>query len=212
MDRIKEERKTIIITTLLSLFPLILGLILWNRLPDQIAMHYDISGTADSYYSKPVAVWFNLIFPAVQLICAFGTMSDPKNSDKNDKVINLVMWIIPLIAAFTSIVIYGNALNMNIDVRVSMMILVGFVFIVIGNYLPKCRQNYTIGIKVPWTLNDQENWDKTHRFAGYVFVIGGILMFISAFIGNYYISIIGIIIISILPIGYSYLLYIGKKA
>ena len=212
MNRLKEERKTIIITTLLSLFPLALGLILWNKLPDQIAMHYDFSGTPDSYYSKPVAVFFNLFYPVIQLICLFGTIADPKNKDKNDKVIGLVMWIVPLVAAFTSIVIYGNALNMNIDVKTSIMILLGVVFILVGNYLPKCRQNYTIGIRTPWTLNDQENWDKTHRFAGYVFFIGGIIMFLSAFINNFYVSLVVIFLIAILPIGYSYLLYIRKKA
>ena len=55
------------------------------------------------------------------------------------------------------------------------------MFVAAGNYLPKCRQNYTMGIKLPWTLADEDNWNRTHRMAGYVWTAGGILMLIMGF-------------------------------
>ena len=57
----------------------------------------------------------------------------------------------------------------------------GLVFIIIGNYLPKCKQNYTVGIKLPWTLNSEENWNKTHRLAGYVFMLCGIMQIVDVY-------------------------------
>ena len=52
--------------------------------------------------------------------------------------------------------------------------IIGVMFIGLGNYMPKLKQNYTIGIKVPWTLNSEENWNMTHRMAGKVYVVGGV--------------------------------------
>lgn len=64
--------------------------------------------------------------------------------------------------------IYGNALGYKdvINLNLWTNVLLGIVLIVVGNYLPKCRQNYMIGIKLPWTLDNEENWDYTHRMAG----------------------------------------------
>ena len=83
----------------------------------------------------------------------------------------------------------------------------------IGNYLPKCRQNYTVGIKLPWTLNDINNWNKTHRMAGVLWIICGILFAISAFLGRVgEVSIIILIIVMVcVPTAYSFLLYKNKR-
>ena len=59
---------------------------------------------------------------------------------------------------------------------------IGVLFMIIGNYLPKCKQNYTMGIKLPWTLDDEENWNRTHRFAGFLWVAGGVVIAINAFL------------------------------
>ena len=62
-------------------------------------------------------------------------------------------------------------------------ILLGVLFIFAGNYLPKSRQNYTVGIRIPWTLDNEENWNKTHRLAGYLWVAGGIVMLLGTLTG-----------------------------
>ena len=58
--------------------------------------------------------------------------------------------------------------------------LLGVIFIIIGNYLPKTKQTYTVGIRLPWTLDNEDNWNKTHRFAGFVWVVGGVAVFASS--------------------------------
>ena len=89
------------------------------------------------------------------------------------------------------------------------LLLVGLLFVVIGNYLPKCKQNYTIGIKIPWTLNSEENWNKTHRFAGFVWVIGGVLFCIMGFVAEellVFLLPLEVILLACVPTVYSWLL------
>nr|WP_275450028.1 SdpI family protein [Clostridium massiliodielmoense] len=78
-----------------------------------------------------------------------------------------------------------------------------------GNYLPKCKQNYTVGIKLPWTLNSEENWNKTHRLGGYVWMAGGLILCILTWLNIYrqIATIVIVVIISVIPIVYSFLLY-----
>ena len=79
---------------------------------------------------------------------------------------------------------------------------------VIGNYMPKVKQNYTMGIKIPWTLNSVENWNKTHRFAGFVFVLMGLWMIVATILKmNLVLAIAPALACTILPVIYSYLLY-----
>ena len=86
-------------------------------------------------------------------------------------------------------------------------ILVGLMFIIMGNYMSKNRQNYTVGIRIPWTLGNEENWDRTHRFASKLWVIGGIIFVINAFIQSIYVLGIVIFMAGIIPVIYSFVLY-----
>lgn len=85
----------------------------------------------------------------------------------------------------------------------------GLLFLVLGNYLPKVRQNYTVGIKLPWTLNDETNWNKTHRLAGKLWVVGGLALFIFGLFGieNGSIIFISLAVILVVPMIYSYRLF-----
>ena len=206
-----KHKKEIIITTLLTFIPLAVGLLLWDRLPDMIPVHFGVDGQADNYYSKSKAILLlGLLLPVLHVLCLFGTMSDPKRNNISGKLFNIVLWITPVVGLLMSVVCYGSALGMRIDVSALTSLLIGIVFIIVGNYLPKCRQNYTVGIKIPWTLNDKDNWDKTHRFSGYVYIIAGIMMILSMFFkGNAMVVFytIALFMAGILPIVYSYLLY-----
>ena len=80
----------------------------------------------------------------------------------------------------------------------------------IGNYLPKCHQNYSVGIKLPWTLADENNWYLTHRFAGRLYAIVGILCIINAFIQLRWMIPGVIIAVILLPAGYSLALHLKE--
>ena len=73
--------------------------------------------------------------------------------------------------------------------------------------MPKCKQNYTIGIKLPWTLHDEENWDRTHKFAGTVWVIGGCVMLVAGLFEVMWVFLVAIAVIAVAPMVYSFVDY-----
>ncbi len=214
MEKLKENKKTLIITSILILLPIVVGLFLWNQLPDKIATHFDRNGVADGWSSKAFAVLGLPIFLlAVHLICSVATCADPKNQRINDKIFKLILWICPIVSWFGSLSTSGSSLGWNFNTANVGIILVGIIFVIIGNYLPKCRQNYTVGIKLPWTLHDEENWNRTHRFAGKLWMIGGILFSVLAVTGygNTWILPATMIVMVLVPMIYSFLYYLKHK-
>ena len=209
---IKKNLRTLIITSIILLIPMLIGLLLWNKLPDQIPSHWDINGNVDSWSSKAFAVFF---FPslllAIHWVCVLVSSADPKSKNYHPSMLMLVLWICPVIGLVLSSLVYATALGYPLNVEVIMPLLVGLMFLIVGNLLPKCRQSYTIGIKLPWTLHNEENWNKTHRFSGKLWVVGGIITMATAFVGNFWI-LFGILVAMVLiPTVYSYLLHLKQK-
>ena len=106
--------------------------------------------------------------------------------------------------------VFATALGHKVDVEIIMPLFMGALFVIIGNYMPKCKQSYTMGIKLPWTLNDEENWNKTHRMAGFLWVIGGVIIMASAFLGSFWLFFVVLIPMVVVPFVYSYTLYKKK--
>ena len=205
---IKKNKATLTVTTLVMLIPVLVGLLLWNKLPDQVPTHWNVNGEIDGWSSKAFTVF---ALPAILLvlhwICVLASHADPKSKDYHPKMILLVLWICPVIGLVLSALVYAAALGFELNVEIIMPLLVGVMFIVMGNLLPKCRQSYTMGIKLPWTLNSEENWNKTHRFGGKVWVACGVVTMATAFVGNFWI-LLGVLVLAVAaPTLYSYLLY-----
>lgn len=206
-----NRKKMIFLTSLLVLIPMIVGLILWNRLPDEMPVHFNAAGEPDNWESKAFAVFFIPLFLlAVHLLMGFITLADPKKQNINDKVFLLMLFICPAADIFGSIVMYTGALNLPISVNMIGNLFLGIVFLAVGNYMPKTRQNYTIGIKIPWALNDEENWNKTHHFAGIIWIICGIILVLNAFLDIIWLVPIAIAVAALLPTAYSFILYLRK--
>ena len=209
---IKKNLPKLIITSLITLIPIVIGLILWDKLPEQVPVHWDINGAVDGYTSKTQAVFLMpLVLVAFHWICVVVTSLDPKKQNINDKMFTLVLWIIPVISLLCNSMVYATALGHNINVEVIMPLFMGALFIIIGNYFPKCKQSYTVGIKIPWTLNDEENWNKTHRMAGFLWVVGGIIIMATAFLGAFWFFFVVLIPMVIVPFVYSYSIYKKKN-
>lgn len=164
----KKNKKIILITSMITILPILAGLILWNKLPEQVATHFDANGIPNGYSSRAFAVFGPyLICLFAHLFCAFGTLADPKKQAIGQKMYALILWICPAVSLFCAAAIYGNTFGVKfMKSSRFVIILLGLLFLLVGNYLPKCRQNYTVGIKVPWTLASEANWDATHRMAG----------------------------------------------
>ena len=209
---IKKNLKTLIITTIVTLLPILAGLILWDKLPEQLPIHFNIHGEADGFSGKLFGVLGMPVFLAVlHWVCTIGTTADPKQKNHSSKMLMLVFWICPLISLLVSSVIYTQAMGINIDVVFIMCLVLGAMFIVIGNYLPKCKQNYTIGIKVSWTLNDEENWNYTHRVTGKIWVTGGVIILLTAVFRQPWIFFVIIMLMAIIPFILSYLFHRKKN-
>lgn len=205
---IKKNWKILAVTSIITLLPIIAGLLLWKQLPEQMPTHWNASGEIDGLSSKLFAVvGLPMIMLAVQWLCLLGTLADPKKANHSAKVLHLVLWIIPVLSVVLQTATYAAALGKEVQMEVIIPVLVGLVLAIIGNYLPKCKQNYTIGIKLPWTLNSEENWNRTHRFAGRLWLICGIVIMLSGFFGGVWILLLTMLLMVLVPCIYSYMLY-----
>lgn len=205
---IKKNWKTLILTSLIILFPILAGIILWNRLPEQIPTHWNISGEVDGWSSKYFAVYgLPLIMLVLQWICVLGTAADPKKEHHAEKILHLILWIIPVLSVVLHAIIYATAMGAKVRIEIILPILMGLLFAIIGNYLPKCKQNYTIGIKIPWTLNNEENWNRTHRFSGRLWVVCSLVIILTGFLGSFWIFLAIVILMVLAPFIYSFLLH-----
>ena len=205
---IKKNKATLIVTTLVLLIPVLVGLLLWEQLPDRIPTHWNVDGEIDGWSGKGFAVF---ALPAILLVlhwvCILASHADPSSKNYHPKMIRLVLWICPVIGLVLCALVYTAALGYSLSVERIMPLLVGLMFLIMGNLLPKCRQSYTMGIKLPWTLHNEENWNKTHRFGGKVWVLCGAVTMATAFVGNFWI-LIGVLVVAITaPTLYSYCLY-----
>ena len=205
---IRKNLKLLLITSVVILLPILVGIILWNQLPEQIPSHWNAAGEIDRWSSKAFTVFgMPLILLGFQWLCVLGTSADPKRESHPEKILHLVFWIIPVLSVILHAITYAVALGKEVRVEMVMPIMIGLIFAIVGNYLPKCKQNYTIGIKIPWTLSSEENWNKTHRFGGKVMVAGGVFILSTAIWGNFWILIGALLVMLLLPTIYSYRLY-----
>ncbi|MBP8639910.1 MAG: SdpI family protein [Oscillospiraceae bacterium] len=198
----------IILSTIVCLVPIVLTLALYKKLPEQVPIHFDMNGVPDNYASKAIAGFlFPVLLAAFNVFVHFMMNSDPKKQNAN-KIIRLVgFWIFPVVSLITVPMTLFKGLNYDVPVVTICTAMIGLLFLIIGNYLPKSRQSYTVGIRLPWTLDNEENWNKTHRFGGFVWVLGGLVEIVSAFVRSYSIQFAVIALVVILPIAYSYLLF-----
>ena len=178
-----KNKKYWLITSAITLLPIFLGLLLWNQLPDKLPTHFGIDGAADGWSGKAFAVFgLPLMMLAFHIVIYFATRLDKQNRGHNEKVLNLVGLIFPVMSIVNTVYIYVYAMDVKLNLSTILLPLLGLFFIAMGNWLPKIKQNTTLGIKIKWTLYNEENWNKTHRFGGYCWVFGGVLMCLMGFV------------------------------
>ena len=201
----------LIITSAVTLLPMLMGALLWAKLPQQLAIHWNAQGVADGVASRTLVVFgFPVIFLVIHLAGIALTLFEHKNRNMKKKPFLLMLWLCPMLSLVVFSVVYSIALGFLLRVEVMAPLLLGIMFIVIGNYMPKIEKNRTLGIKLPWTLKSEKNWYKTHRLAGALWVAGGVLILATAFLGNMLITFSALIAMVLIPTVYSYVLYKGK--
>ena len=208
---ILKNKKLLIITSLLTLLPILVGLLLWNRFPETMAIHWGITGEADGYANPGFAVFVPpLIMLVIHWVCIFFTGLDKGNKNRNKKLQAVVLWIIPILSNLSMLGLYALAMDVKFSPVAWTMVPMGVLFAVIGNYMPKTKMNSTIGIKVYWAYTSEENWNATHRFAGKAWVIAGILMMLCGLLPNGWavtIMIALLFVMIVIPVVYSWRFY-----
>lgn len=199
---IRNNKWKLLISSVIILLPMAVGPALGKLFPETVGTVW--SSQKNILRLAPPALL------ALHWVCLFFSLRDPGNREQSKKAVRLVFWFCPAISFFTSAMVYLAALG-KISVLMSCnMLFTGLMFIVIGNYLPKCKRNSTIGIKVPWAVENDENWNATHRFGGKLWVAGGAIIIASGLLpGMVMVPILCavITILAVAPIAYSYRYY-----
>lgn len=205
-----KNKKLVVITTILCLLPILMGVLFYDKLPDMLATHFDFAGNPNGYSQKAYFIFgFPAFMAAMNLLVIFMLDADPKRQNASPKLRLLSCLLMPVMSLVLMPMVLLPALGVTLPIHLFAPVFCGVLFLVIGNYLPKTRQNYTMGIKLPWTLDSEENWRKTHRLAGYLWTIGGLFMLLSALlpVATSYFFLVVIMTIAFIPMVYSYLLY-----
>lgn len=204
-----KDKSLMIWTSVIILLPALVGLLLWNRLPEQMPTHWGADGQVDGWSGK---LWSILLMPLLllpgQWVVYRVTRLEPQNrSGSNAKVLRMVMWIFPILSVVFSGMMYGQALGWKLGMETVIPLLISAMFLVVGNVLPKCRRNSFLGIRLPWTFSSEENWNRTHRLGGKTWVIGGIVSIVALAVGWLWLYILAVFAACVIPCVYSWLFY-----
>ncbi|HHU92187.1 MAG TPA: SdpI family protein [Halanaerobiaceae bacterium] len=209
----KQEMKKDWYLFLLILVMFLSGIALYSRLPDQIPIHWNIEGEVDDYASR---FWGVFMLPFTNLLVlltfTFMPLLDPRkeNYPKFSRSYRAIKAITVVFFAVLHFLVLAFALGYELDISRIVVVGAALLFIVMGNYLPKVKHNYFVGVRVPWTLASEKVWKKTHRFAGKLFVISGIIIFLSIFVSEiirFWLIMICALVTSLASMVYSYLVY-----
>lgn len=209
----KMNKKQLILTSFVIVLPALIGAFFWKALPEQIPTHFGIDGQADGYSSKVFTlVAFPILYVLFQIIVLASLERESVKVTVPAKMRKLCAWIVPALSFIVQGSIYETALGWVKSSPTLVTAFLGIIFIILGNYLPKTHRNHTIGIRIPWTLSDDKNWHKTHRMAGKLWVLGGLLILLESFVQVAMPYVMGLVIaiMIIAPMIYSFLL--SRKA
>lgn len=200
------------------LLPFVYLAYVWNQLPAQVPMHYNIEGEIDRYGNKseliliPImtSLLIYLIFLAVPYI-------DPKKQIQKmgGKYDTLKFFITTFMSILALFIIY-TAKNRTLTDPDYILLGCGVLFLILGNYFKTLKANYFIGIRTPWTLESESVWKQTHKLAGKIWFLGGLLIILSCLIldgkTNFIVFICITAIMVLVPVLYSYLLFRKQEA
>jgi len=209
-----------IVFTVISFIPAIYLLAMWQILPTTVPTHFGLNGP-DQYRSKEYLRTLVIILSAVTagsyFLLQYIHKVDPKRTNKPQAPIfgKLAAGMVLFLSAINIVLVY-TALHTGAGTERITMILSGLLFAFLGNIMYSIKPNYFAGIKVPWTLNSEYNWRKTHQLAGVIWFVGGVLLTIASLVLNYEIVsramvfVVGVFVV--VPIVYSYIIFRKEQA
>ncbi|HAH53928.1 MAG TPA: hypothetical protein DCM02_01230 [Flavobacterium sp.] len=201
-----------------ALLPFIYLAYLWNSLPEKVPIHWNYKGEIDDWGTKYSLIGVLFLLPVLTyVLMLFIPKIDPK------KRIELmggkyyqIKFVLVVFMSVLALFILHSAQSQTLSSPSIVLVLVGLLFMALGNYFKVIKQNYFLGIKTPWTLESEEVWKLTHILAGKLWIVGGLLIVIFSLVIpeniNFYIFIGITVIITIVPIVYSYFIFKQLKS
>ena len=199
------------------LLPFIYLAYIWNQLPEKVPMHWNIKGEIDRYGEKVELIIIPIFLPLlVYIIFLVVPKIDPKNRlNKMGNKLQTIKFLLTTLMSILALFIIYTAKNESFTNPNYMVLIIGVLYIVLGNYFKTLKANYFIGIRTPWTLEKETVWKKTHQLGGKMWFVGGIIVIITSLIlekeTNFTIFLIITGIITVIPIVYSYITFKNEK-
>ena len=202
--------------TVISLIPAVYLAIHYQALPETIPVHFDFSGRADRLGNKNTlalsTVLLIVLSLGVYLLIRFLPKIDPKKTARirTASLEKIAIGMVVFFSALNMTIIYAS-MSGGFHWKGLFIPLMGFFFIYMGNLIHSVKPNYFVGIRVPWTLEDPDNWRATHRLGGKLWVAGGILMMAGALLlpektGEILFFIL-VSLITLIPVIYSFMYF-----
>jgi uncharacterized membrane protein len=189
----------------------------YSRLPDQVPTHWDISGEPDDFSSRARgAFMLPGIMLAVFVLMQWIPSLDPRasNIEKFRGSYDLVVGAMIAFLGVMHVLALGNALGWQVNMTKVVLICLGTLFVMLGNYLPRARSNFVFGIRTPWTLSSDAVWTRVHRIGGYATAVAGLITIATAFLElrlSLAIALPSLLLSALVPIVYSYVLWARER-
>lgn len=201
-----------IIPIFLIILAFFVGVYLYPQLPERVPSHWNAQGEIDAWSSKNFAVFF---FPAITLgiylLITFIPLIDPLKKNYSKFAIPYFWFRMLFVVFFVLLYLYTlrAAFGTKINIRYFIVPIISIFFILLGIFLPRVKKNYFVGIRTPWTIHSEKTWDKTHKFAGKVFIAAGIIILLELILPKYtfLIFIIVVLLAALVPMIYSYFVF-----
>ena len=208
LETMKKNAKPLLAAAVIILLPVLIGVILWNRLPETMATHWDFEGNANGWSGRAFTVFgIPACLLALHVFCVLVSESNGNSCGQNPKLLRIMHGLCPVISLLLAATIYPYALGHEMNMAPMALCFLGVLLLIVGNYLPKCTPNRWLGIRIPWTYASEANWTATHRFGGRVFVAAGLVCLAGMFIPSAragYAVVAAVLIACFAPMVYSY--------
>ncbi|MGL4522102.1 MAG: SdpI family protein [Bacilli bacterium] len=199
--------------TIIIAIMFVFSAIVFKDLPDQVVTHFDSNGTPDGWMSRTVGTFFLPVLSIIlYLLMKYMPTIDPKKKNFNrfSKSYQMFLSVFFIFMLVLHIITVGYNLGWDVNIALSIQLLMGILFLYLGNEMPRFKQNYFLGIRTPWTLSNEEVWNRTHRVGGYGFIAAGVCFIGSIFLPTNVGMIVPLIVlfaVAIFTMVYSYSVY-----
>ncbi len=203
--------RSLVVSAVFVLIAVAVAAWLYPHLPARVPSHWNLQGQVDGTLPRG----WGAAMPALMVLgVAVLTVVLPYISPRSFEIRPfgpVYVGLMLVIQGFVLVIGLATLLTgagYPVPVPMLVMVCVGLLFMVLGNYMGKLRKNFFIGIRTPWTLASDAVWERTHRLGGWTFMLGGVLFVVAAFTGGgMWLPIVAVVIAAVVPMAYSWFIY-----